>query len=434
MIIMSYGTYIYKIRGLMAIKRYQNKFRFKNRSVAEHEWSVSRIAQGLALWQMEYSDKKIDMGELLQRTLLHDSIKIFLGDIQSNATDFVEMKEAVEEVKEILYETNFKQLLPNSWQDKFKKYVLSSKDNSIESKIVTASNSIDKILECVEEIELGNKRMFVDILKAETEKLIDIDLDVAKWFVVYCLEDLGLKNIKRHYGNKVFNFVTEYKEKNGDNYKNYQKTFAVYLYRVRDLMETERYQNLDRHRRRTVAQHEWAVSRTAHGLALWETCKFGNKVDMYELLSTTLVHDTPEVLVGDILSNVKRTTQRMLEAVEKREQIAFEKELKPLLPNTWHEEFRKKMLFPKDDTIEGKIISASDIIDTILESVEEINLGNSEYFKEILKAVTEKLISSDLQSVKYFMRYSLQDFGLDIKEYYGDKVYDYVQELQNYDL
>ncbi|MDF2880072.1 MAG: hypothetical protein K0R54_629 [Clostridiaceae bacterium] len=430
---MPFGTYIYESRRLMSIKRYQNKFRHKKRTVADHQWATMRIAQGLALWQIECSNEKVDLGDVLTRSMLHDVLKVYTGDIQSNPKNKEFMADAFSEVKEIVYDTNFKQMLPQSWQKPFRKYIINAKDDSIEGKLVQASNIIDKIIECVEEIELGNKRYFENVLIQQTERLIELDLDVAKWFVAYCLKDLGLYDIKRSYGEKVYNFIKEYKTNNNINSRDYEETLAVYLYNIRDLMNTERYQNLNRHTTRNVSQHEWSVSVIAHGLALWEMNKFGNYVDIYELLSTTLVHDTPEYEVGDVLSGVKRTTQRMLESVENREEEAFDTVIVNILPKSWHKDFRRKMLNPKSDTIEGKIVSASDIIDTILESVEEIKLGNEEYFKGILQNVTENLIKIDLPSVRYFLQYSLNDFGLDIKTYYGDKVFAFIKELQNKD-
>ncbi len=409
---MSFGTYLYETRRLMSIKRYQNKFRFKPRSIAEHEWSVSRIAMGLALWQMEYSSVTIDMGDLLQRTLLHDSIKLFAGDVQSSKKNKEMISGALQEVKEILYDSNFKQILPEDWREPFKKYVLYAQDDTVEGRIVYVSNIIDALLESIEEVEMGNSRFFSDILKENTEALIKANIDVAQWFVAYCLQDLGLRDIKLYYGTDVDNFIKTYRRNNGLNFSIYENTFGVYLTAVRDLMQTMRYQNLYRHKSISVAEHEWAVSRIAMGLAYLERDKFGNPVDMYDLLSTTLVHDTPEFIVGDVLSNVKRITPRMLEAVEMREKEAFDNEIAEILPTTWHKEFRRKMLYPKSDTIEGQIVSASDVIDTVLECMEEINLGNPEHFTEILDRSVSKLSASELESVKYFLAHSMADFEL----------------------
>ncbi len=65
----------------MELKRYQNKFMFKRRSVAEHMWSVAKIAQGLAIWEERKFLNPVDMGLLLQRAINHDVIEYATGDI-----------------------------------------------------------------------------------------------------------------------------------------------------------------------------------------------------------------------------------------------------------------------------------------------------------------------------------------------------------------
>lgn len=94
------------------------------------------------------------------------------------------------------------------------------------------------------------------------------------------------------------------------------------------------------------------------------------------------------------------------------------------------EDYKAHILHAKDGTLEGDILHASDIIDTILESVEEIKLGNTEDFAGILVEVTEKLLELNLKSVQYFLKYDLEKFGLDIKTHYGESVYAYIQSIE----
>lgn len=206
--------------------------------------------------------------------------------------------------------------------------------------------------------------------------------------------------------------------------------FGTYIYKIRNLMNLKRYQNLYMHKQRSVAEHQWSVAKIAQGLAYWEMKKFGNEVDLADLLQRAIAHDDAELFMGDILSHTKRKTTAMHKAVRDVEKLVVKQDFIPMLPQSWRQPFEKYILYAKDDTIEGKIIAASDIIDTILECVEEIKLGNQENFREILQTVTENLIKIDLPSVRYFLQYALPDFDLDIKEYFGEKVYDYIQSLK----
>lgn len=208
-------------------------------------------------------------------------------------------------------------------------------------------------------------------------------------------------------------------------------SLGSYMMKMRGLMNLKRYQNLFLFKQRSVAEHSWSVSKIAHYLAKLEQKKFDNHVDMGVLLQKCLFHDDIELYTGDILSHTKRMTTKMKKAVDEVEVLAFDNQFSKIIPSDWVEDYRKDMLYAKDGTIEGDILHASDIIDTILESIEEIKLGNKEDFSGILVQVTEKLIEMDLKSVRHFLKYNLRELGLDIEEHYGEKVNTYIQSIQD---
>lgn len=428
---MAVGDYLYSMRGLMGIIRYQNKKRINSRTIAEHKWSASKIAQALALWHFELTGVKVDMGSLLEKSILNGTIKLFSGEIQSD-TKYANknMLKAVTEAEELIYEEKYKEMLPVSWRSSFKEKVLYSKDGSLEGEIIRASNIIDTILECIEEIEFGNKRKFTTILNEEIEKLLEIDLEIIKWFIKYSLPNIASLDMKDIITVDIEIDELE-NEQNKEKIAEFKKTFAIYIYEIRGMMEIKRYQNAYRNKERTVAEHEWFVSLIALCLSKIEKEKYGNNVNLGSLLQTTLSHDDIELFSGDVLSHTKRTTSNLLIALEEVESELFEEQYKEMIPVKWVDRFRKDILFPKDDTLEGKIMSSADVIDTVYEAIEEIKLGNKEEFKPILKNSVEKLLSMDLESVDYFLLNSLSGFGFDIKDYCGVEVYNYVRNLQN---
>jgi len=146
------------------------------------------------------------------------------------------------------------------------------------------------------------------------------------------------------------------------------------------------------------------------------------------LLERAINHDLIELATGDIIATTKKKTKEMKAALLEIEEIAFEEEIKEDIPKSWRPRFKAFMLNPKADDPEGLILSAADIIDTVLEAIEEVKLGN-EPFRKILKEVTVLLITINLDSVRYFLRYALEDFGLDIRSYYGDIVAEYIDGL-----
>jgi len=172
----------------------------------------------------------------------------------------------------------------------------------------------------------------------------------------------------------------------------------------------------------------WSVAKIAEGLAIWESKKFKNPVDMSRVLQKALNHDIIEQCTGDILGPTKKKTKAMEEAVEEIEELAFKEEIEPDLPRSWRNQFKSYILNPKTDDIEGQIIKAADIIDTMIESIEEIKLGN-EIFRAVLLDSSEALIKVDLHSVRYFIKYAITDFEVEIKEYFGKNLNDFRDKL-----
>ncbi|MBN2658152.1 MAG: HD domain-containing protein [Spirochaetales bacterium] len=204
--------------------------------------------------------------------------------------------------------------------------------------------------------------------------------------------------------------------------------FGTHLVESRSLMEIKRYQNKYCFKKRSVAEHMWSVAKIAEGLAIWESKKFANKVDMAKVLQKAINHDMIEQCTGDILGPTKKKTRAMQEAMEEIEEIAFTEDIESHLPRSWRNQFKEYILNPKTDDAEGQIIRAADIIDTIIESIEEIKLGN-EIFRAVLIDSSESLIKVDLESVRYFIKYAILDFDIDIREFFGEKLFDYRETL-----
>ncbi|MEK3955934.1 MULTISPECIES: YfbR-like 5'-deoxynucleotidase [unclassified Psychrobacillus] len=174
-----------------------------------------------------------------------------------------------------------------------------------------------------------------------------------------------------------------------------------YLLKCRGLMNLKRYQNLFLFKQRSVAEHSWSVAKIAQGLALIEREKYGKEIDMGKLLEKAISHDEIEILTGDILSLTKKRTKAMTRAVEGLERQVFEEEYaQQFLPSGWKEHFRSLTLTAKDDSIEGEILAVADVIDTMFEAIEEIQLGNTEYFSGVVTSSYDKIADSQLGSVQ----------------------------------
>lgn len=187
-----FGEHLEEVRSLMELKRYQNKFKHRKRSVAEHSWFVAKVSHGLALWERDkFKDFEVDMEKVLFLAINHDIVESYTGDIISTTKDLFDIRRELALGEETIFKDHIANTIPKSWGDMYINMNNElSKLISIESKIVKAADIIDRIFECLEEINIGNKRHYEDILEKDIEKLFFMGLKSVNYFLKYSINDL----------------------------------------------------------------------------------------------------------------------------------------------------------------------------------------------------------------------------------------------------
>lgn len=61
------------------------------------------------------------------------------------------------------------------------------------------------------------------------------------------------------------------------------------------------------------------------------------------------------------------------------------------------------------ESLEAKIVKASDILDRVFECMDEITRANKHPFEDILISDLKRLYEMNLMSVHYFLKYSIKD-------------------------
>lgn len=425
---MPFGKHLKDSRDLMILKRYQNTFMHKRRSVAEHMCSTAMIGQWLVVLENKLFNGNVDMAEVLQRAINHNITQSVTGNILVTTKELSKsMEDSLKTVRENAYNEYIDENIPKSWRSDYRRFCLNGKDDTIEGKILAAADIIDTMLECIEEINLGNVNPFKRILEETSIKLVDIDLNSVRYVLKYLLPSFGLR--LEEYPNKVKIYIsTIYFNMLDSELESYIK-IGTYIYEYRNLMELLRYQNKFMYKRTSVVEHMWFVAKISQGLALWMERKFNCKVDMANVLLRALNHDVSERVTGDILSTTKRMTESMKHAIDEMEAVAFEEYIAISIPDSVLNEFKNYILHPKDDTIEGRILAAADILDTIFECADEVKLGNTEVFNGVLVRVSESLLNVDLEALDYFLKYSLEDIELDVYSSYGERLGNYIKDI-----
>lgn len=392
------SEYLFTMRNLMEIKRYQNKLTLSPSSIAEHKFTYSKIAYILSYWEsrMNSDVKKVDV---LEKSILNGTIKAITGDIQSNTLKVNDsLFKQIKNTYEVFYHNNYEPLLPEHINLKNK--VLNSKNETLEGNIIKLSSLINKLFEVYEEVSLGNRYKFQNILEDTIKEIYSIDTITSKLFLselpsnisyeIVNSKDIIASSKKFIYSNLESSIIYEFRN-----------TFFDFCFEIRNLSGIERYQNIFKHRKRSVAEHQWFVSL----VSIFFDYYYNEYLNLEKLLVKSLFHDDIELYTGDIISKTKNTLSSTKIEVEKVEKYYYEEYYSKLLPSDLISSFRVNVLDAKDNSLEGEFLTIIDILDTIYESEEEITLGNCSNFKIIKENSLKKLD-------KYIEKYSFIKFFL----------------------
>lgn len=189
-----FGDHLEDVRALMEIKRYQTKFKHKERTVAEHSWFVTKIAHGLAIWEKEkFGVESVDVERVMFLAMNHDIVEVYTGDILSTTKRMSSvLAEELDVVEEKIYEKLILPKVPKSWREMYMGIHKELADRkTVNSKLVKAGDLLDRVFECMEEIRLKNTDKFEDILREDLKSLYGLKLMSVNYFLKYSIKDIG---------------------------------------------------------------------------------------------------------------------------------------------------------------------------------------------------------------------------------------------------
>lgn len=175
------------------------------------------------------------------------------------------------------------------------------------------------------------------------------------------------------------------------------------LINAKKLSNIGRWANEFLHKRQSVAEHSFMVCQIAQLLGLIEEQEAGSQIDWRSLYRKALNHDTPEALVGDVISTTKNINPATKKALDDVEIELVESQLILKLEKSYQDTYRKVIFDGKDDTIEGKILTAADNIDALMECIQEIKLANIDPFLDKYFHICNKVKSIGIYSSQYFV-------------------------------
>ncbi len=171
------------IRKLNNIGRWSNEFLHRRASVAEHSFAVAQIAQMLGFIE-ESLGGTVNWKALYRKALNHDVPEALMGDVISTTKNMNEQTKAtMRQVETQLVDEVLLANIPSPFKEEYRAVVFDGKDDTLEGNILRYSDNIDALMECLQEIRLGNTDPFAAKYDSILKKVEASPVRCVQYFV-----------------------------------------------------------------------------------------------------------------------------------------------------------------------------------------------------------------------------------------------------------
>ncbi|HOO32308.1 MAG TPA: HD domain-containing protein [Thermotogota bacterium] len=311
---------------------------------------------------------QVDNEKLIKRIVLKDLPKAILSDISLNTKEYI--KTTSLELWQKTFSSALEEVLvdvPEKWRSDFRDKIENAKDESTEGVIISFSDAYSAWLECE-----FNSRVFPEYyarpLRESTEKL------------------------ERFRGYPFINDLLS-----SDNLKNY-------LLQVRTLINSVRWNQVNRNIRTTVAGHTFFVTFIATLFSYIADSEWNGSGSYEQMLLKSAFHDIPEALTGDIISPTKRRIPGFEDIVTEVEEQMVDEYLISLLPGD-SSRMKAFMLQPFTGD-KGNLVRAADLFGSLFECQMEIISGNRNLlFKRAYNDIMREIKQMDIPEADYLLKW-----------------------------
>jgi len=156
------------------------------------------------------------------------------------------------------------------------------------------------------------------------------------------------------------------------------------------------------------ATHSFRVASLALFNGLLEIERFGNKnIDLYKLLAKATLHDLPEALSGDVVSNFKHNNPDIKLAFEQYEKETAQFMINKL-PSFFHEDMTEFIVHSKSADANGELVDISDKLDALIKASLEMR-NNPHYADTYYNQLVKVQHRYENDCVVFFLAYILHD-------------------------
>ena len=145
-----------------------------------------------------------------------------------------------------------------------------------------------------------------------------------------------------------------------------------------------------------IAEHSLEVAIIAHALAVIGNTYFGKELDAEHIAMLGIMHDTTEIITGDLPTPIKYYAPEIRDASKKVENVAA-CQLISELPEEMQNAYEDILI--ENDDINWKYVKAADKMSAYIKCIEERNTGNTDFAKaeETIKKALDEMHMEEIE-------------------------------------
>ena len=145
-----------------------------------------------------------------------------------------------------------------------------------------------------------------------------------------------------------------------------------------------------------IAEHSLEVAIIAHALAVIGNTYFGKELDAEHIAMLVIMHDTTEIITGDLPTPIKYYAPEIRDAYKKVENVAA-RQLISELPEEMQNAYEDILI--ENDDINWKYVKAADKMSAYIKCIEERHTGNTDFVKaeETIKKALDEMHMEEIE-------------------------------------
>lgn len=161
-----------------------------------------------------------------------------------------------------------------------------------------------------------------------------------------------------------------------------------------------------------IAEHSLEVAIIAHALAVIANTRFHKNLNAEHIAIMGIMHDTTEIITGDLPTPIKYYAPEIRDAYKKVEDIAAHQLLSEI-PKDMQDSYRDILI--EDDSVEWKYVKAADKMSAYIKCIEEKNMGNTD-FEKAQETIKRSLDEMNMEEIKVFIDEFLPSYTMTLDE------------------